>query len=196
VLREINIDGIIGPSHNYAGLSLGNIASSSNAGAVSQPRAAALQGVEKMRANLRLGLAQGFFMPLDRPNTAWPCGLAADMATPRPHIPRATFSAPAPWRPRAERGSGEGPEATRKRVGRNRDAKRDGRRSEADPPEPCGREARASISSHSRRCRRSHGTSVNGTGARGERRAHVMTATGTHSGPAPLVTGRPWLLPS
>ena len=42
-LREINFDGIVGPSHNYAGLSLGNLASTRNAGQVSQPRAAALQ---------------------------------------------------------------------------------------------------------------------------------------------------------
>lgn len=97
MLREINFDGIIGPSHNYAGLSLGNIASSSNAGAVSQPRAAALQGVEKMRANLRLGLAQGFFMPLDRPNTAWLAGLATDMESAEPHIRAAAFSASAMW---------------------------------------------------------------------------------------------------
>ena len=44
-LVEINFDGIIGPSHNYAGLSLGNVASASNKGAVSHPRAAALQGL-------------------------------------------------------------------------------------------------------------------------------------------------------
>jgi len=96
-LLEINFDGIIGPSHNYAGLSLGNIASSSNAGAASQPRAAALQGVEKMRANLRLGLAQGFFMPLDRPNNVWLAGLATDMASAEPHIRAAAFSASAMW---------------------------------------------------------------------------------------------------
>lgn len=96
-LVEINFDGIIGPSHNYAGLSLGNIASSSNAGAASQPRAAALQGVEKMRANLQLGLAQGFFMPLDRPNNAWLAGLATDMANAEPHIRAAAFSASAMW---------------------------------------------------------------------------------------------------
>ena len=96
-LTEINFDGIIGPSHNYAGLSLGNIASSSNAGEVSQPRAAALQGVEKMRANLRLGLAQGFFMPLDRPNRTWLAGLATDMASAEPHIRAAAFSASAMW---------------------------------------------------------------------------------------------------
>lgn len=96
-LVEINFDGIIGPSHNYAGLSPGNIASANNAGAVSQPRAAALQGVEKMRANLRLGLAQGFFLPLDRPNKAWLAGLATDMASAEPHIRAAAFSASAMW---------------------------------------------------------------------------------------------------
>lgn len=96
-LLEINFDGIIGPSHNYAGLSLGNIASSSNAGAASQPRAAALQGIEKMRANLRLGLAQGFFMPLERPNKTWLAGLATEMASAEPHIRAAAFSASAMW---------------------------------------------------------------------------------------------------
>ncbi len=96
-LTEINFDGIIGPSHNYAGLSLGNIASASNAGAVSQPQAAALQGIEKMRANMRLGLAQGFFMPLDRPNTAWLSGLATDIEHAEPHIRAAALSASAMW---------------------------------------------------------------------------------------------------
>ena len=96
-LLEINFDGIIGPSHNYAGLSLGNIASSNNAGAASQPRAAALQGVEKMRANLRLGLPQGFFMPLNRPNNEWLDGLATDMERAEPHIRAAAFSASAMW---------------------------------------------------------------------------------------------------
>jgi succinylarginine dihydrolase len=70
-LREINFDGIIGPSHNYSGLSLGNIASATNKGLVSHPRAAALQGLEKMRHNLRLGLAQGVFVPHPRPDRAW-----------------------------------------------------------------------------------------------------------------------------
>ena len=96
-LVEINFDGIIGPSHNYAGLSAGNLASANNAGAVSQPRAAALQGLEKMRANIRLGLAQGFFMPLDRPNTAWLAGLSTDMTNAEPHIRAAAFSASAMW---------------------------------------------------------------------------------------------------
>ncbi|MGE5953330.1 MAG: N-succinylarginine dihydrolase, partial [Qipengyuania vulgaris] len=59
-LVEINFDGIVGPSHNYAGLSLGNIASASHKGDTSYPRAAALQGLAKMRSNMALGLAQGF----------------------------------------------------------------------------------------------------------------------------------------
>lgn len=67
-LVEINFDGLVGPSHNYAGLSLGNLASASNAGEVSFPRAAALQGLAKMRHNLDLGLVQGLFVPLPRPN--------------------------------------------------------------------------------------------------------------------------------
>ena len=96
-LVEINFDGIIGPSHNYAGLSVGNLASSNNAGAPSYPRAAALQGIEKMRANLRLGLAQGFFMPLDRPNQNWLSGLSTDMQSAEPHIRAAAFSASAMW---------------------------------------------------------------------------------------------------
>lgn len=64
---EINFDGLIGPSHNYAGLSLGNVASAANAGAEARPRTAALQGLAKMRAAMALGLAQGFFVPPGRP---------------------------------------------------------------------------------------------------------------------------------
>jgi succinylarginine dihydrolase len=97
MLTEINFDGIIGPSHNYAGLSLGNIASASNAGAVSEPRAAALQGVAKMRANIALGLAQGFFLPLDRPNTGWLESLGCDIASAEPHMRAAAFSASSMW---------------------------------------------------------------------------------------------------
>ena len=75
---EINFDGIIGPSHNYAGLSLGNLASAGHAGDTSYPRAAALQGLAKMRHNLALGLAQGFFLPLPRPNPVFLAAIGAD----------------------------------------------------------------------------------------------------------------------
>jgi succinylarginine dihydrolase len=97
MLTEINFDGIIGPSHNYAGLSLGNIASAHNAGAVSRPREAALQGLEKMRANLALGLAQGWFMPLDRPHDAWLASLGCDTATAPRHVLAQALSASSMW---------------------------------------------------------------------------------------------------
>ena len=70
-LVEINFDGIVGPSHNYAGLSFGNLAATANAGTVAYPRAAALQGLEKMRANRALGLEQGFLLPLPRPKSSF-----------------------------------------------------------------------------------------------------------------------------
>lgn len=65
---EVNFDGLIGPSHNYGGLSDGNLASAKNAGDVSNPREAAVQGLEKMRMLLRAGLVQGVLPPLPRPN--------------------------------------------------------------------------------------------------------------------------------
>jgi succinylarginine dihydrolase len=71
MIREINFDGLIGPSHNYAALSLGNLASARHGGATSRPRAAALQGIAKMRFVMGLGLTQGFLLPLDRPNVGF-----------------------------------------------------------------------------------------------------------------------------
>jgi succinylarginine dihydrolase len=97
MLTEINFDGIIGPSHNYAGLSPGNLAATSNAGSVSHPRAAALQGIAKMRANLRLGLAQGAFLPLPRPDRRWLATLATDYAAAPPHLQAQALSASAMW---------------------------------------------------------------------------------------------------
>jgi succinylarginine dihydrolase len=66
-LMEVNFDGLVGPTHNYCGLSPGNLASSANAEAVSHPRAAALQGLEKMRQVMALGATQGFLPPPMRP---------------------------------------------------------------------------------------------------------------------------------
>ncbi|MBE1527012.1 succinylarginine dihydrolase [Sphingopyxis sp. OAS728] len=97
MLTEINFDGIIGPSHNYAGLSRGNIASASHAGDVSQPRAAALQGIEKMRHNLALGLPQGFFMPLDRPDAPWLATLGTTPADAEGHLRAQAWSASSMW---------------------------------------------------------------------------------------------------
>ena len=44
---EANFDGLVGPTHNYSGLSFGNIASKNNSGAVANPKLAALQGLSK-----------------------------------------------------------------------------------------------------------------------------------------------------
>ena len=96
-LTEINFDGVVGPSHNYAGLSLGNLASSRNVGQVSQPRAAALQGLDKMRANLRLGLAQGFFVPQPRPDRDWLAALGTTIDAADPVIAANAMSASAMW---------------------------------------------------------------------------------------------------
>lgn len=96
-LIEINFDGIVGPSHNYAGLSLGNLASTRNVGQVSNPRSAALQGVEKMRANLRLGLAQGIFLPHPRPNRDWLAELGTTIEDSEPGIAANAMSASAMW---------------------------------------------------------------------------------------------------
>lgn len=96
-LREINFDGIVGPSHNYAGLSLGNLASTRNAGDVSQPRAAALQGLEKMRANLALGLVQGIFVPHPRPDRAWLADLGTTIENADAVLAANAMSASAMW---------------------------------------------------------------------------------------------------
>ena len=65
---EINFDGLIGPTHNYAGLSKGNLASQKHHNQTSNPQAAALQGLEKMRLIMEQGIPQGFFLPHERPN--------------------------------------------------------------------------------------------------------------------------------
>ena len=65
---EANFDGLIGPTHNYGGLSDGNLASANNAGLVASPRAAALQGLEKMKTMHEAGLWQGILPPQQRPH--------------------------------------------------------------------------------------------------------------------------------
>ena len=65
---EANVDGLVGPTHNYAGLSPGNLASQSNFGAASNPRAAALQGLAKMKRLADLGLPQFVLPPQIRPD--------------------------------------------------------------------------------------------------------------------------------
>ncbi len=67
---EMNFDGLVGPTHNYGGLSYGNVASQSNSQAASNPREAAKQGLSKMKALMELGFKQGVFAPQERPAVA------------------------------------------------------------------------------------------------------------------------------
>ncbi|CUA82254.1 MULTISPECIES: N-succinylarginine dihydrolase [Gulbenkiania] len=67
---EVNFDGLVGPTHNYSGLSYGNVASTGNQKAVSNPRLAARQGLDKMKALADLGFKQGVFAPQERPDVA------------------------------------------------------------------------------------------------------------------------------
>jgi succinylarginine dihydrolase len=65
---EVNFDGIPGPTHNYSGLAPDNLASERNARQVANPRAAALQGLAKMRALAARGIAQAVLPPHERPS--------------------------------------------------------------------------------------------------------------------------------
>ncbi|SHE46264.1 succinylarginine dihydrolase [Vibrio gazogenes DSM 21264] len=64
---EVNFDGLVGLTHNYAGLSFGNVASTSNKSQAANPKLAALQGLQKMKALADLGLKQGVLPPQERP---------------------------------------------------------------------------------------------------------------------------------
>jgi succinylarginine dihydrolase len=66
--REFNFDGIVGPTHSYGGLSLGNVASMAHEGTISNPRSAALEGLSKMRFVHGLGVGQAVLPPHDRPS--------------------------------------------------------------------------------------------------------------------------------
>jgi succinylarginine dihydrolase len=67
-MPEVNFDGIPGPTHNYSGLAQGNVASERNAGLIANPRAAALQGLAKMRALAARGFPQAVLPPHERPD--------------------------------------------------------------------------------------------------------------------------------
>ena len=69
-MPEVNFDSIVGPTHNYAGLSPGNVASTRHRGETARPREAALQGLAKMAALHDLGVAQGVLPPQERPSVA------------------------------------------------------------------------------------------------------------------------------
>ena len=72
---EANADGLVGPTHAYAGLSPGNIASALNKGEASNPRAAVLQGLDKMKRLADLGVPQFVLPPHERPDVPFLRGL-------------------------------------------------------------------------------------------------------------------------
>tara|TARA_B110000285_G_scaffold121064_1_gene136909 strand:+ start:12878 stop:14245 length:1368 start_codon:yes stop_codon:yes gene_type:complete len=65
---EANFDGLVGPTHNYGGLSYGNVASSSNSARPSNPKQAAQQGLQKMKSLHDMGMMQGVLAPQSRPD--------------------------------------------------------------------------------------------------------------------------------
>ena len=97
MLQEINFDGIVGPSHNYAGLSLGNLAATRSAGLPAFPREAALQGIAKMRATLALGRPQGILIPHGRPDEEWLARLGTTMHDAPRDLRANAFSASPMW---------------------------------------------------------------------------------------------------
>ncbi len=66
--KEVNFDGLVGATHNYAGLSYGNVASAKHKGMIANPREGALQGLDKMQHLRSLGMTQGVLPPHDRPH--------------------------------------------------------------------------------------------------------------------------------
>ncbi len=103
---EVNFDGLVGPTHNYAGLSHGNVASLSHAASHSNPKEAVLQGLEKMKAMHELGLEQGIFAPHARPDinvlkrlgfTGSDCQIIEKAYKTDPTLLQACYSASAMW---------------------------------------------------------------------------------------------------
>lgn len=104
--RILNLDGIVGLSHHYAGLSQGNLASTRHGGRRSNPRAAALQGLEKMALVHDLGGLQGVLPPHQTPRldvlrqlgfSGTPEHVLAACARTAPQLLRQVSSASAMW---------------------------------------------------------------------------------------------------
>src|SRR5690554_4303251 len=103
---EANFDGLVGPTHNYAGLSWGNVASKTNVNAVSNPREAALQGLAKMKRLADRGYVQGILPPHERPHipslkalgfSGTDAQVLEQVATTSPSILAAVSSASSMW---------------------------------------------------------------------------------------------------
>lgn len=67
MLTEINIDALVGPTHHFGGLGVGNLASMAHERQASHPKLAALEGVAKAALVARLGVPQFVWLPPLRP---------------------------------------------------------------------------------------------------------------------------------
>jgi len=67
--EEVNVDSVIGPSHHFGGLAVGNLASMHSKWIQSNPKHAALQGLHKIEELLKLGVTQLLLPPQYRPGT-------------------------------------------------------------------------------------------------------------------------------
>jgi succinylarginine dihydrolase len=65
---EVNIDALVGPTHHFGGLGVGNLASQEHAYRVSSPRQAALEGLKKASLLASLGIPQFMLLPPVRPD--------------------------------------------------------------------------------------------------------------------------------
>ncbi|MEX1057767.1 MAG: N-succinylarginine dihydrolase, partial [Natronospirillum sp.] len=104
--REVNFDGLVGPTHNYAGLSYGNVASQQHQHLTANPKMAALQGLDKMQTVSAMGLIQGLLPPHERPHiptlkalgfTGTDAQILAKVAKEAPVLLSAVSSASAMW---------------------------------------------------------------------------------------------------
>ncbi len=71
MFTEINIDALVGPTHHFGGLGVGNVASQQHAYRTSRPREAALEGLRKAALVASLGVPQYLFLPPTRPRLTW-----------------------------------------------------------------------------------------------------------------------------
>ncbi len=67
-LIEVQIDRLVGPTHHFSGLGVGNVASITHAGKPSNPAAAAIQGLEKIKLVASYGVPQWVLPPQPRPD--------------------------------------------------------------------------------------------------------------------------------
>jgi succinylarginine dihydrolase len=103
---EVNFDGIVGPTHHYGGLAYGNLASMGSRFDVSNPRAAVLEGLTKMKRLMELGVKQAVLPPQERPDFATlrrlgyhgrESDVLARMAKEAPDLLAACWSASSMW---------------------------------------------------------------------------------------------------